>query len=107
VQVFGPDLTPALQFGRKGDMPGTFAQPKGIGADAEGRIYVVDANFEAVQVFDREGTLLMTFGREGRGPGEFWLPAGLWIDAGGRIWIADSYNQRVQVFDFLPGGATP
>ena len=91
------DLEPIVQIGRKGDVPGTFAQPKGIAIDPEGHLYVVDAHFEAVQVFDPEGTLLLTFGREGRGPGEFWLPGGIHIDGSGRIWIADSYNRRVQV----------
>ena len=38
-------------------MPGYFAQPKGIAVDSEDHLYVVDANFEAVQIFDAGGTL--------------------------------------------------
>jgi sugar lactone lactonase YvrE len=88
-------------------MAGYFAQPKGLALDREDRLYVVDANFEAVQLFDQGGNLLMAFGREGHGPGEFWLPAGISIDASGRIWVADSFNHRLQVFEQLPapGGA--
>ncbi|MBL8761156.1 MAG: 6-bladed beta-propeller, partial [Phycisphaerae bacterium] len=92
---------PLRRIGSQGDLPGYFAQPKGVAIDPDGHVYVVDAQFEAVQVFSPEGRLLMTMGREGRGPGEFWLPAGIHIDAKGRVWIADSYNQRVQVFQYL------
>lgn len=90
-----------MAIGRKGDLPGYFAQPKGLCFDAEDHLYVVDAHFEAVQVFSSEGLLLMAFGREGHAPGEFWLPGGLYVDPKNRIWIADSYNRRVQVFDYL------
>ncbi|MCK6475741.1 MAG: hypothetical protein L6Q35_02800, partial [Phycisphaerales bacterium] len=94
-------LEPVTEFGTKGDMPGYFSQPKGLGVDSSDRLFVVDANFEAVQVFDVAAdrpVLLMTFGREGRGPGEFWLPSGLHVDKEGKIWVADTYNRRVQVF---------
>jgi hypothetical protein len=88
-------------------MAGYFAQPKGIALDPEGHLYVVDANFEAVQIFDTDGNLLLAFGHEGSGPGEFWLPTGIHIDPHGRIWVADSYNKRVQVFDYLPEAKQP
>ena len=70
--------------------------------DADGHVWVVDAQFENVQGFDTDGRLLMAFGSEGRGVGEFWLPAGICIDARNRMWIADTYNRRVQVFELLP-----
>jgi DNA-binding beta-propeller fold protein YncE len=65
-------------------------------------LYVVDAQFEAVELFNDTGNLLLDFGEEGHAPGEFWLPCGIFIDGNGRIWVADSYNHRVQVFDYLP-----
>ena len=95
-----PAFVPRLQIGSRGDMPGYFSRPKGIAVDSEDHLYIVDAEFEAVQVYSSEGNLLMAFGREGRGPGEFWLPAGLCIDDTDRLWIADPYNRRVQVFDY-------
>lgn len=107
VQALTADLAPLRTVGRKGDMPGYFAQPKGVGVDSEGHLYVVDAHFEAVQLFDDQGRLLMSFGREGTGPGEFWLPAGLSVDARDRVWIADSYNRRVQAFQYLHEGVRP
>jgi sugar lactone lactonase YvrE len=90
------------QIGSKGDLPGYFAQPKGLAVDTEDHLYVIDSQFEAVQMFDAEGKLLMDFGEEGRSPGQFWLPTGVFIDPNNRIWIADSYNQRIQVFDYKP-----
>lgn len=83
-------------------MPGTFSQPKGLATDADDHLYVVDANFEAVQIFDDQGRLLLDFGQEGQGPGAFWLPAGIFIDPANHVWVADSYNRRVQVFEYLP-----
>ena len=83
-------------------MPGYFSQPKGLAIDSEDHLYVVDANFEAVQIFDDRGSLPAGFRRGRPEPGEFWLPAGIFIDAQNRIWIADTYNRRVQVFDYLP-----
>lgn len=91
---------PRLQIGSRGDMPGYFSRPKGIAVDREDHLYVIDAQFEAVQVYSSEGVLLMAFGREGRGPGEFWLPSGIHIDSSDRLWIADTFNQRIQVFDY-------
>ena len=93
-----------VQIGRKGDMPGYFTPAQGHRGRRDDHLYVVDAQFEAVQIFDADGELLLDFGQKGTGPGEFWLPAGIFIDPTNRIWIADSYNRRVQVFDYLPEG---
>lgn len=101
-QQRSPSYLPRLQIGSRGDMPGYFSRPKGVAVDSQDHLYVIDAQFEAVQVYSSEGQLLMAFGREGRGPGEFWLPAGMCIDESDRIWIADTYNRRVQAFDFRP-----
>lgn len=100
VRSQGDSYVPRLQIGSRGDMPGYFSRPKGIAVDSQDHLYVIDANFEAVQVYSSDGVLLMAFGREGRGPGEFWLPAGIHIDGTDRLWIADTYNRRVQVFDY-------
>jgi DNA-binding beta-propeller fold protein YncE len=102
IQVFDLDGRFISSFGSHGDGSGDFAQPKGVGIDAEGHVYVVDALFNRVQIFDEQGVLLLVFGGDGGAPGEFWLPSGLQI-AGDRIYVADSYNRRVQIFQFLGG----
>ena len=102
IQRFTLDGTPAGSFGRKGDAAGDFALPKGVACDADGQVWVVDAQFENVQGFAPDGQLLLAFGQEGQKPGEFWLPAGVCIDSKRRMWVADTYNRRVQVFEFVP-----
>ena len=47
----------------------TLQDPKGIGIDSEGHIYVVDAAFNNVQIFNDEGQILMAFGQYGEGRG--------------------------------------
>jgi len=76
---------------------------KGVAADSEGNIYVVDSGRDMVKIFNREGKLLLFFGDKGNERGMFWLPAGIFIDRDDRIYVADTFNQRVQVFQFLGG----
>jgi DNA-binding beta-propeller fold protein YncE len=84
-----------------GDAPGTFSRPKGVAADSDGNIYVVDALFDNIQIFDKQGRLLMAFGNHGRGYGDFWLPTGIFIDDHDVIYVSDSSNRRVQIFNYL------
>jgi DNA-binding beta-propeller fold protein YncE len=100
VQAFDLQGNHLFSFGKHGDGSGEMAQPKGVGIDSEGHVYVADALSDRVQIFDTQGRFLLAFGRPGSGAGEFWLPAGLFI-AQDRIYVADSYNRRVQVFQFL------
>jgi sugar lactone lactonase YvrE len=92
------------QIGEVGDVPGSFARPKGIALDSENNIYVVDANHDNIQIFNKDGQLLLYFGVNGAGPGQFYLPNGICIDRKDRIFIADTFNRRIQVFKFLKTG---
>lgn len=103
LQSFGLQGALHGSFGRHGDGSGDLAQPKGVAADSEGNVYVVDALFNRVQIFDPDGRFLLAFGGGGVALGRFWLPSGVFI-AQDRIYVADSYNRRVQVFQFLGGG---
>ncbi len=98
VQLLTLDGECVRMFGQKGDGAGDLSLPKGVAADADGNIYIVDAHFENVQMFKPDGQLLMAFGREGSEPGAFSLPAGIAIDRLDRIWVADGGNRRLQVF---------
>jgi DNA-binding beta-propeller fold protein YncE len=64
-------------FGRQGDRTGELARPKGITADARGRIFVADATRETVQVFGAQGAPSQTIGYAGLGQGGLVLPAGI------------------------------
>ena len=102
VQAFTLDGTPISAFGEIGDGSGQFALSKGLGADAEGHVYVADALSNYVQIFDEDGRFLLSFGGMGGEAGQFRLPAGVYI-FNSMIYIADSQNGRVQVFEFLGG----
>lgn len=99
VQIFDPELAPALAFGQLGDGLGDLARPKGIAVDREGVVFVLEGYYDVIQAFDRDGTLLGAFGGSGVRPGKLWLAAGMALDARGRLYVADTYNGRVQVFD--------
>jgi hypothetical protein len=64
-------------LGKMGDKAGSFARPKGVAVDQEGRIYVVDAGLNAVQVFDDQMRLLIYFGWPGLEAGSLNLPSGI------------------------------
>ena len=46
------------QWGDRGSGPGQFNTPHGIGADAQGNIYVADRSNRRIQVFDTDGKFL-------------------------------------------------
>ncbi len=46
------------EFGKKGQGPGEFQQPKGIGVDARGRIAVFDTGVKRLSFLDTQGELL-------------------------------------------------
>lgn len=80
IHVFNTDMDYLHSFGEVGKGFGQFTRPKGLCADNDGNIYVVDAAFENVQIFDPEGKLLMYFGGTYTAPGGMWLPADVTID---------------------------
>ena len=57
-----------------------FGRPKGLAADREGRVYVLDAAFDVAQVFAPNGQVLAILGGPGTTPGTLTLPSGIDID---------------------------
>ena len=103
IAIFGPDGSFAGEFGRAGNGSGDLDRPKGVAADATGRIYVADHMFDNFQIFDEGGRLLLFVGEHGRGPGQFWMPAGLAVQ-GGDVAVVDTGNARVLLFEVAPDG---
>lgn len=89
--------------GKRGLFVGNLVRPKGVAADGEQNIYVVEAYHDYLLVFNRRGEFLLPIGGVGGGPGSFHLPAGVWVDARNRVFVADMLNGRVAVFQFLGG----
>jgi len=104
VKKYSADGKLMKRIGEVGDVPGTFARPKGVALDSDGHVYVVDANHNNFQIFNGDGQLLLYVGNNGDRPGEFSLPSGIFIDNQDRIFIADTFNRRIQVFQYLRAG---
>lgn len=94
VALFSQGGTALSSFGKPGRGFGDFTRPKGIAADRQGNIYVVDAAFENIQIFNPEGDLLMNFGGTYSGPGGMWLPAAVAIDYENLEHFRDYVNER-------------
>jgi len=58
VVVFDKSGQYQREFGKKGQGPGEFQQPKGIGVDAKGRIAVFDTGVKRLSFLDSQGELL-------------------------------------------------
>lgn len=63
------------KFGSAGKIPGTFARPKGIDVDRDGRIYVVDSSFQNLQIFNSKHQLLLFMLGSGENRYNITLPA--------------------------------
>ncbi|MCC6627804.1 MAG: 6-bladed beta-propeller [Chloroflexi bacterium] len=100
----------------RGRAPGQFDSPRGIAADAQGNIVVVDTVNARVQKFDPAGAHLWAIGSTGNGPGQFGRvqngpgPTGVAIDSQGNIFVADTWNHRIVKLDpqgkFIKGWGT-
>lgn len=90
--------------GRLGTYIGNMVRPKGVAADSEGNIYVIESFHDYLLIYNSSGEFLMSIGGVGTDPGKFHLPSGVWVDARNRIFVADTLNSRVSVFQFLGGG---
>ncbi|MHC4253965.1 MAG: 6-bladed beta-propeller, partial [Planctomycetota bacterium] len=88
-------------FGKLGDGSGAVRDPRGVGVDGHGHVYLVDRAFSNVQVFDAKGRFLLAFGEPGRGPGQFDMPSDIFIGGDDTIYVTDSFNGRVQVFRYV------
>lgn len=77
------------------DALGTVAD---VAADAQGRLFALDAQRRTVVVLAPSGRRGQTIGRPGQGPGEFVAPVSLAMDAGGRLLVLDPGTMRIEAF---------
>ncbi|MGI9320861.1 MAG: 6-bladed beta-propeller [Thiogranum sp.] len=103
VQILTMDGQPLKTVGRRGLYVGNLTRPKGVTADNDGNVYVVESYYDHLLVFSQEGEFLLPIGGTGAGIGQFYLPAGVWSDDRGRLFVADMYNGRVVIFQYLGG----
>lgn len=100
IVVFGPDGNPSrvINGSVDGHGPSILTNPRGIGLDRFGRLFVVNNMGNNIQAFALNGRNLFSFGSLGGGLSQFLLPNGLHIDVTGRIFIADSLNRRIMIY---------
>ena len=67
--------------------------------DAQGWIYALDAQTQAIHVFDTDGILVQTVGGEGTGPGEFERANALDLSTNGQIWVMEMQKGRLTFLD--------
>ena len=83
-------LEPDLRIGVvEGESRYMFGQVRGIEADDEGRIYVLDNQAGETRVFAPDGTFLRAIAGRGEGPGEVLDPNGIVRAPDGTFWIQD------------------
>ncbi|MCX6696905.1 MAG: PKD domain-containing protein [Methanoregula sp.] len=103
-----PDKTPSTsgsetyvyvtQWGSYGTGIGQFDYPQGIAVNADGYVYVTDANNNRVQKFTSTGTYVTQWGSYGTGIGQFNYPDSIAVSADGYVYITDESNNRIQKF---------
>ena len=86
-------------WGTKGTGDGQFDEPRGLGVDATGNLYVVDSKNHRVQKLAPDGRPLKTWGEEGPRPAQFKDPGGIAVGPDSVVYVADTWNHRVQKFD--------
>lgn len=75
-----------------------FVNPRGIGVDSRGVLYVVNNLSHTIYGFNEKGEQVFTFGSMGDQNEQFYLPNGLYIDDNDRVYITDTLNQRVVLY---------
>jgi len=101
VQVLTLSGDPVASIGQRGLFVGNLTRPKGVSADSDGNVYVVESYYDHLLVFNDAGRFLLPIGGSGSAIGKFFLPAGIWIDSRGRVFVADMFNGRIMIFQYL------
>ncbi len=100
--VYNKGLMGIETYGRKGSGKGEFFHPRGITADRNGNIFVVDMfNYRVVHLYNTGDSIEWhgSFGEFGCGEGEFDRPSDISMDANHRLYITDMFNNRVVICD--------
>ncbi|MHB9093371.1 MAG: 6-bladed beta-propeller [Eubacteriales bacterium] len=98
VQVFNPDGTLRLRFGKEGNNPGEFNFPYGIAGDSKNNVYVVDLYNGCISVHDSAGKFLRYFAE--KDPKEMVIdsPGGLRI-VDDKLYVTEIKRGKIYVFD--------
>lgn len=101
--IWGPEeawtVEEELSIGSlEGDHTFQFGQIAGVDVDADGNVYVTDAQAQEIRVFDAAGAYLRTVGSPGGGPGELGRGVSGVFVVGDELVVPDLGNMRVSRF---------
>lgn len=91
IQVFDLGLRPIRE------LRADFKEPKYMGLDEHGWLYVADQHHNLIKVFNDSEELVIQFGAD-----QLNYPEGVEV-LGDRIWISDTYNDRVVLYKWHKG----
>lgn len=74
-------------------------RPEDVAVTTEGKIYILNTEFNRITIVDNEGYIYKEIGGFGEEDGEFNLPLSLAINDAGEIFVSDTWNRRMQKFD--------
>ncbi|MGG1676490.1 6-bladed beta-propeller [Neobacillus sp. NRS-1170] len=83
---------------KDGNGSSVFVNPRGIGVDSRGILYVVNNLSHTIYGFNEKGKQVFTFGSMGDQNEQFYLPNGLYVDDNDRVYITDTLNERVALY---------
>jgi sugar lactone lactonase YvrE len=102
VTVYDTTGTTLFTIGSFGTGDGEFDQPRGIGFDTSGNIYVADLGNNRIEKFNSSGVYQSQWGSTGEDDGQFNWPEGVAVDSNNNVFVTD-YSNKVQ--KFTSGGA--
>jgi streptogramin lyase len=77
-------------WGGLGTAAGKFDEPFGVAVDADGDVFVTDANNHRVQKFDNDGNFIKSWDATGMILGKFSYPGGIAVGANGNVTVLDN-----------------
>lgn len=94
------DLTDLYSVGSLvGDEWETFAGVDRVAFDAEGNLYILDADNFRIVVVDADGEFVREFGSEGGGPGELRMPSNMVVLPDGQVAVQDMGHSAFVLYD--------
>jgi hypothetical protein len=94
--TLAPDLSIGVLEGEAWEM---FGDVRGIDADADGNVHILDYQTRDIRVFDAHGGYLRTLGGPGEGPGEISAANGIQFDPDGGLWVNDHGKMHLLVLE--------
>ena len=74
-------------------------QPEDVALGPDGKIYIVNYEYNRITIVDNEGFIYREIGGFGEEDGKFDSPQSIAVNDAGEIFVSDTFNRRLQKFD--------